>query len=219
MRGIKGLSCGLCCAILVWLAVLVLPAISSAQTNPCAPKAKRASKNPCAVNPCAARNPCAANPCGPGARAAGPSGKAITVRGEVVKIDPSGKLVLKADGQQLNLSLGKYSVVREGPKVKSLKEIKPGDKVAVSYVESGKDRTAWYVYLASAASAANPCAGNPCAVKNPCAPKQPCAVNPCAAKNPCAPKATKAKKASQNPCAANPCAAKQPCAPKAKKEM
>lgn len=206
MRNTKVLKCGLSCAIFMSLLFLTLPNLSLAQTNPCAPKARKASQNPCAVNPCAVKNPCAANPCAPGGQAAGASGKAITVRGEVVKIDPSGKLVLKADGKQIDLSLGKYSVVREGAKVTSPKEIKPGDRVTVSYVESGKDRTAWYVYLASAAS-----------VANPCAPKQPCAANPCAAKNPCAPKATKAKKPAQNPCAANPCAAKQPCAPKARK--
>ncbi len=48
---------------------------------------------------------------------------------------------------------------------------------------------------------ANPCAANPCAMKNPCA-ENPCAANPCAMKNPCA----------ANPCAANPCAMKNPCA-------
>lgn len=200
MRGIKSLSCGLCCAIFVGLFSLTLPSIAPAQTNPCAPKARKTSQNPCAVNPCAVKNPCAANPCAPGGRAAAPSAKAITVRGEVVKVDPnSRKLALKANGKQLDLALARYAVVREGPQVKSLKEIKPGEKVTVSYVESGKDRTAWYVYLASAAQVANPCAVNPCAVRGPCAPKQPCAP--------------KAKKASKNPCAANPCAV-NPCAPK-----
>lgn len=213
MRNIKVLNRELSCAIFMSFLFLTLPNLSLAQTNPCAPKGKKASQNPCAANPCApkakkaAENPCAANPCAPGGMAAGASGKAITVRGEVVKIDPSGKLVLKTNGKELNLSLGKYSVVREGAKVKSRKEIKPGDKVTVSYVESGKDRTAWNVYLASGASVANPCA-----VKNPCAPKQPCAANPCVTKS-----APKAKKASENPCAANPCAVKNPCAPGAKK--
>lgn len=213
MRNTKVLKCRLSSVIFMSFLFLILPNLSLAQTNPCAPKTKKASQNPCA-----AKNPCAANPCAPGGMAAGPGAKAVTVRGEVVKVEPgSGKLVLKADGKQIDLSSSKYLVVREGAKVKSLKELKPGKKVTVSYVESGKDRTAWYVYLASAGSMANPCGANPCAVKNPCAPKQPCAANPCTAKNPCAPKATKAKKASQNPCAANPCAAKQPCAPKAKK--
>ncbi|MBI4487856.1 MAG: hypothetical protein HY694_02115 [Deltaproteobacteria bacterium] len=203
MRSIKSLSCGLCCAIFVGLFFLTLPSTLPAQTNPCAPKAKKASQNPCAVNPCAVKNPCAVNPCAPGGQAAGPSGKAVTVRGEVVKVDPnSRKLVLKADGRQLDLVIDRHAVVREGPQVKSAKEIKPGEKVTVSYVESGKDRTAWYIYLASAAPVGNPCAANPCAVKNPCAAKQPCAP--------------KAKKAAKNPCAANPCAVKNPCAPKAK---
>ena len=41
---------------------------SMAQANPCAPKAKKASDNKKAANPCAAaKNPCAAakNPCAP----------------------------------------------------------------------------------------------------------------------------------------------------------
>lgn len=52
---------------------------------------------------------------------------------------------------------------------------------------------------------------NPCAAKNPCAPKagmkkaKKKAYNPCAAKNPCAANPCAAK----NPCAANPCAAKK----------
>lgn len=201
MRTVNNLISCLYWSGFVALLFLALPNASFAQSNPCAPKAKKAAQNPCAVNPCAAKNPCAANPCAPGGQAAGASGKAITVRGEVVKVDPnSRKLVLKADGKQIDLAMGRYAVVREGPQVKTLKDLKPGEKVTVSYVESGKDRTAWYIYLASAAAVANPCAANPCTVKNPCA-----------AKNPCAPKA---KKSSQNPCAV-----KQPCAPKSKKGM
>lgn len=203
MRNAKVLSYGLHS---VFLAILLfgLPHLALAQANPCAPKAKQKSQNPCAANPCAAKNPCAANPCAPGGRSGGAGGKAITVRGEVVRVEPgSGKLVLKADGKQLDLTLSKYSVVRGGSQLKRLTDVKPGEKVTVSYVESGKERTAWYVYLASAAPMGNPCAANPCAAKNPCGPGQPCAP--------------KAKKASQNPCAAkNPCAA-NPCAPKGKK--
>jgi len=72
-------------------------------------------------------------------------------------------------------------------------------------------------------------AANPCAVRNPCAPKasnpcapaaNPCAVkpvNPCTVSNPCAVKATANPCAvkSSNPCAVNPCAVKpsaNPCA-------
>ena len=203
MRNAKVLSCGLY-SVFVAILLFGFPHLALAQANPCAPKAKQKSLNPCAANPCAAKNPCAANPCAPGGRSAGAGGKAITVRGEVARVEPgSGKLVLKADGKQLDLTLSKYSVVRAGSQVKRLANVKPGEKVTVSYVESGKDRTAWYVYLASAAPMGNPCAANPCAVKNPCGPGQPCAP--------------KAKKASQNPCAAkNPCAA-NPCAPKVKK--
>ena len=114
----------------------------------------------------------------------------------------SGKLVLQSNGKRINLNLGKYSVVRQGAKVKSARQIKPGDQATVSYVDQGKTRTAWYVYLSSGAGLANPCGGNPCAARNPCAAnpcgaRNPCAANPCAAKNPCTAK---------NPCAANPCA-------------
>ena len=42
---------------------------------------------------------------------------------------------------------------------------------------------------------ANPCAMNPCSVKNPCGMKNPCSANPCGMKNPCSAK---------NPCAAAP---------------
>ncbi|MBI1997060.1 MAG: hypothetical protein HYS66_11405 [Deltaproteobacteria bacterium] len=139
-----------------------------------------------------------ANSCAPGAKGSGAGGKAVTVRGEIAKVDPkSGQLILKSEGKQIDLKTSKYLVVRDGPKTKQLAAVKPGEKVIVSYVDTGKERTAWYVYLASASSAANPCAANPCAVKNPCA-----------AKNPCAPKA---KKSSQNPCGV-----KNPCAPASK---
>lgn len=192
MTNAKVLTYGLYSAFLAIL-LFGLPHLALAQANPCAPKAKQKSQNPCAANPCA-----------PGGRSVGAGGKAITVRGEVVRVEAgSGKLVLKADGKQLDLTLSKYSVIRAGSQLKRLTDVKPGEKVTVSYVESGKERTAWYVYLASAAPMGNPCAANPCAAKNPCAPGQPCAP--------------KAKKASQNPCAAkNPCAV-NPCAPKAKK--
>lgn len=181
MKNQKVLSYGL---HYVFLATFLfgLSHLVSAQVNPCAPKARQKPQNPCAANPCAA------NPCAPGGQAGAATGKAITVRGEVTRLEPgSGKLVLKVDGKQLDLALSKHSVVRAGAQVKRLADIKPGEKVTVSYVESGKDRTAWYVYLASGASAGNPCAANPCAAKNPCA-----ATNPCAA-NPCAPKAKKTK--------------------------
>lgn len=195
-------------AVLCLRAVVFLLATQSgialAQSNPCAAKTSKSSKNPCAANPCSARNPCAANPCAPGG-ASGASGKAITVRGEIAKVDPSArKLVLKRDRGQLDLTVGQHSVVRDGAKVKKLGELKPGEKVTVSYVDTGKSRTAWYIYAGSAAMA-NPCGGNPCAAGNPCAPKtkkgsaNPCGANPCAAKS---------KPASKNPCAANPCAAK-----------
>jgi len=181
------------------------------------------SGNPCAAkNPCSAKNPCAANPCASGGGGGSVAGKAITVRGEVAKVDPKGKtIVIKRANGQLSLAVSPHSVIRNGAKVKSLRDLKAGEKVMVSYVDTGKERTAWYVYASSAAAMANPCGGNPCAAKNPCAAnpcaaKNPCAVNPCAAKNPCGanPCAIKASRGAKNPCAANPCAAKNPCAPK-----
>lgn len=181
MRNRKVLSCGPYSAILFFL-LLALPSSVLAQVNPCAPKARQKSQNPCAANPCAAKNPCAANPCAPGGQSGAAAGKAMTVRGEVARVEPSsGKLVLRVDGKQLDLTLSKHSVVRAGAQVKRLADIKSGEQVTVSYVESGKDRTAWYIYLASATAVANPCGANPCAAKNPCA------------GNPCAPKSKRAK--------------------------
>jgi hypothetical protein len=173
--------------------VLAQAGAASAQVNPCAPKGKTQVSNPCAAkNPCSMKNPCAANPCAPGG-AGGASGKAITVRGEIAKVDPSArKLVLKRDGGQLDLAVGQHSVVREGAKVKRLSDLKPGEKVMVSYVDTGKDRTAWYIYAGSVAMA-NPCGANPCAAKGKPATKNPCAANPCGAKNPCAVKGAKGR--------------------------
>jgi len=168
--------------------LLAQPGASSAQTNPCAPKGK-----PQLSNPCAAKNPCAANPCAPGAKGSGAGGKAVTVRGEIAKVDPSArKLVLKRDGGQLDLAVGQHSVVREGAKVKRLSDLKPGEKVMVSYVDTGKDRTAWYIYAGSVAMA-NPCGANPCAAKGKPATKNPCTANPCGARNPCAVKGAKGR--------------------------
>lgn len=183
------------------------PDFAFAQSNPCAATTTRRSQNPRApANPCSAKNPCAANPCAPGGKAGAAAAKAITVRGEVAKVDPSAKkLVLKRDVGQLDLSVSQHSVIRQGAKLKRLGDLKPGDKVMVSYVDTGKERTAWYVYAGFAAMA------NPCAAVNPCSPKakkgsaNPCGANPCAAKG---------KQSAKNPCAANPCGAKNPCAAK-----
>jgi hypothetical protein len=184
-------------AVLLWV---TQSGIALAQGNPCAAKANQGGKNPCgARNPCSAQNPCAANPCAPGGKGGTTTAKAVTVRGEIARVDPSArKLILKRDTGQLDLSVSQHSVIREGAKLKTLGDLKPGDKVMVSYVDSGRARTAWYVYAGSAATA-NPCGGNPCAANNPCAPKaKKGSVNPCAA-NPCAPKG---KQVGKNPCAA-----------------
>lgn len=168
-----------------------LPEPLLAQTNPCAPKRGKAAANPCAPNPCAPGARGAVNPCAPGG-AAQAVGKAVMARGEIVSVDPkANRLVLRSNGKDIPLSLSRYGVVREGPRVKRLAEVKPKEKAIVSLVETPRERTAWYIYLTSAA-AANPCAANPCAVKNPCAPKAKKAANPCAA-NPCAARPAKSR--------------------------
>lgn len=201
MIHIRKLSWGIPYVISGLALILAQPTIVLAQGNPCSPKAGKSSRNPCAAqNPCAAKNPCAANPCAPGGMGGTAAAKAVTVTGEVARVDAAAKkIIIKRGGGQLELTVGPHAVVREGAKIKSLKDLKPGEKVTVSYVDTGKERTAWYVYAASAVAMANPCRANPCAAKNPCS------ANPCA---------VKAAKGAKNPCTANPCAAKNPCAPK-----
>ncbi len=175
MKCVRSLSWGILYVISAGFLVVTQSEISFAQANPCAAKAPKGSQNPCA-----GKNPCAANPCAPGGKGGAATAKAITVRGEVAKVDPTGKkIVIRRENGQLDLVVSQHSVIRDGAKVKSLKDLKPGEKVIVSYVDTGKERTAWYVYTALAAAMANPCGGNPCA------------ANPCAAKNPCAPKGAK----------------------------
>ncbi len=153
-----------------------------------------AQKNPCAAkpagsgaNPCAAANPCSANPCGVGVTSA----KAMMVTGEIGTVDGAAKkIVVKRPGGPVELMFGPRTLVRQGAQVANINDLKAGDKVTVSYVDTGKERTLWYVYAASQGTVANPCGGNPCAAKNPCA------ANPCVAKN---------------PCAANPCGSGNPC--------
>ncbi len=177
-------------------------AVNPCGANPCAAN-PCAAKNPCAANPCAAKNPCAANPCNPCA-AKGMARGAISVRtvwGQVVSASPRA-LVVRVDGNTLNLQLTKRTKIKMATRrmdKKTIADLRPGTRVAVSFVDNNGSRRAAYVYVARAA--ANPCGANPCAA-NPCA-ANPCAANPCAAKNPCA----------ANPC--NPCAAKtmNPCNP------
>ena len=103
MRNTKALSYRLFGTIFLALLLLALPNPARAQANPCAPKGKQKAQNPCAANPCA-----------PGGQSAGAGAKAITVRGEVVRVEPgSGKLVLKVEGKQLDLTLSKpYSCIK-----------------------------------------------------------------------------------------------------------
>lgn len=176
-------------------------AVNPCAANPCAAN-PCAAKNPCAANPCASKNPCGANPCNPCAGRGGARGPVSvkTVWAHVVSASPRS-LVIKANGGSLKLQLTKRTEIKmaaPGMQKKTVADLRPGTRVAVSFVDRNGTRQAAYIYLARAA--ANPCAANPCAA-NPCAPRNPCAANPCAARNPCA----------ANPC--NPCAARNPCNP------
>jgi hypothetical protein len=138
-----------------------------------------------------------------------------TVWGQVISASPRS-LVVKANGDSLKLQLTKRTEIKmagRGMQKRTVADLRPGTRVAVSFVDRNGSRQAAYVYLARAA--ANPCAGNPCAANpcNPCAARNPCAGNPCAMKNPCAanPCAARNPCATKNPC--NPCAAKNPCNP------
>ncbi len=150
--------------------------------------ALKKAKNPCAVNPCAA-NPCAgANPCNPcagGGKAGGPSAKAVMILGKVDSTPSANVLRVRADGKRLDLEVGSMTLFREGPTIKSFKDLKPGDEVTVSALEKGGKFRALYVYKRMARAGGNPCnpcAANPCAAKNPCTIKNPCAGNPCSPK-------------------------------------
>lgn len=187
-------------------------AVNPCAANPCA------AKNPCAANPCASKNPCGANPCNPCAGRGGARGPVSvkTVWAHVVSASPRS-LVIKANGGSLKLQLTKRTEIKmaaPGMQKKTVADLRPGTRVAVSFVDRNGTRQAAYIYLARAAAnpcAANPCAANPCGA-NPCAMKNPCAANPCAARNPCAANPC----AARNPCAANPCnpcAARNPCNP------
>ncbi len=201
-------SIGLICGVVLLAVLLGLPSAAGAAyhisnpcaTNPCAAKAA----NPCApkaANPCAAKpaNPC--NPCAGAAMAAGPKAKAVTMRAQVVRVEQGeNRLTIQHEGQTVGLDVDRKTSFTRGTQKRSFGDLKPGDRVTVSFLDYGKQKKARYVYIAQAGAgmAANPCAANPCAAKpvNPCAPKaaNPCAANPCAAKN---------------PCAANPCAPKK----------
>jgi len=114
--------------------------------------------------------------------AASPSAKAVMLLGEVAS-EPSGnRLTIKADGRRLTLEVDRMTLFREGPTIKSFKDLKPGDEVTVSALDKGGKLRALYVYKRMARAGGNPCnpcATNPCAAKNPCAPKNPCGANPC----------------------------------------
>jgi hypothetical protein len=171
-----------------------------AAANPCAAKPGQpcAVKNPCAppANPCAAKSPCAAkNPCGTVQACAAKPAVAKMIKGEIVAADLTKNLLsVRHEGHELALQLDRLTSVRQGPTSMTLADLQAGQQATVSYVERNGQRTAKYIYLASAA-AANPYGANPCAAKNPYA-----------AKNPCAPKANPCAATGKNPCGANPCA-------------
>ena len=114
------------------------------------------------------------------------------IKGQIVAADLTKNLLsVQHEGRDLALQLDRLTSVRQGPTAMTLADLQAGQQATVSYVERNGQRTAKYIYLA-AATAANPCGANPCAAKNPCAPK----ANPCAATG-------------KNPCGANPCAPKR----------
>jgi hypothetical protein len=171
------------------------PTSQVAAANPCAARAAQ----PCAakVQPCAAKNPCAPtanpcaakNPCGATQACAAKAAVAKMIKGEILAADLTKNLLsVRHEGHDLALQLDRLTSVRQGPTAMALADLQAGQQATVSYLERNGQRTAKYIYL-GAATAANPCGANPCAAKNPCAPK----ANPCAAKG-------------MNPCGANPCA-------------
>ena len=99
MRCTRSLSWALVHIVCAGFLVVTLPRPAVAQSNPCAPKATKGSQDPCAAkNPYSVKNPCAANACAPGGKAGSAAAKAVTVKGEVVRIDPgTRKLVLKRE--------------------------------------------------------------------------------------------------------------------------
>jgi len=113
------------------------------------------------------------------------------IKGDIVGADLTKNLLsVRHQGRDLALQLDRLTTVRRGPTMLTPADLQAGQQATVSYVERDGQRTAKYIYLASAA--ANPCGANPCAARNPCVPK----ANPCAATG-------------KNPCGANPCAPKR----------
>ena len=181
--------------------------------NPCAAKNPCAANpcNPCAAkNPCMMKNPCApgnvCNPCG----ASNPPlrNKAFKSNMKAVKLgkklwnDPKlGTSGLScnschSNGMQLNLDkVGPFPHYVAMPNdVVTLDQminycmLNPMKADALPWESMEMTAmAAYYQHLVKKHNkgALNPCAANPCAMKNPCA-ANPCAMkNPCAGKNPC----------------------------------
>ncbi len=102
-------------------------------------------------------NPCAANPC-----AAKAAVKAKTVEGTVKSVSDTSLVIEGKDKKEWTFAIS-------GKLAESAKKLKAGDAVKVSYSEAGGTMTASKVTMAKMMEKK---AANPCAAKNPCAPKK-----------------------------------------------
>ncbi len=102
-------------------------------------------------------NPCAANPC-----AAKSAMKAKTAEGTVKSVSATS-LVIEGKGKKV------WTFAISGAAAESAKKLKPGDAVQVSFTEAEGKMMASKVTMAKMMEKK---AANPCAAKNPCAPKK-----------------------------------------------
>lgn len=102
-------------------------------------------------------NPCAANPC-----AAKAAMKAKTVEGTVKSVSDTSIVIEGKDKKEWAFAIG-------GKVAESTKKLKAGDVVKVFYTDAGGKMTASKVTMAKMMEKK---AANPCAAKNPCAPKK-----------------------------------------------
>ncbi len=102
-------------------------------------------------------NPCAANPC-----AAKAVAKTKIVEGTVKSVSDTSLVIEEKDKQELTLALSRTVA-------KSVQKLKPGDTVKVVYTETDGKMMATKVTMAKMREKK---AANPCAAKNPCAPKK-----------------------------------------------
>jgi len=102
-------------------------------------------------------NPCAANPC-----AAKAAMKAKIVEGTVKAVSDTSLVIEGKDKKEWTFAIS-------GKLAESAKKLKAGDAVKVSYSDAGGKMTASKVTMAKMMEKK---AANPCAAKNPCAPKK-----------------------------------------------